>query len=245
MINVLLFLIPIFAIIPIAFVPIWIIFKLTEKLKWRILSTAFFIPLVNFIWFFIEGYCCPDSYVPLSLLVAYIWLFAILPVSFLIILCIPKKYFQIKWKVILTILLTEVFGWLLAYSVIPIWAIRDKFFTQPQTSYYNLNTLISLKDYDPAIKYIENYKSKNGKYPKNINTLKIKSENYPNYKYITYNNNKDFVLLVSDYELDPNGAMYGFRYCSSEKLPDCKAIGYKDGNNSLKIGKWVYLFDDD
>ena len=51
------------------------------------------------------------------------------------------------------------------------------------------------------------------------------------------NNNQDFVLNVAKYEFSDIPA---YRYCSSEKLEHCKAIGRDGYVVQYKIGDWIY-----
>ena len=72
---------------------------------------------------------------------------------------------------------------------------------------------------------IENYKSKNGKYPEDVKEL----------LYSVYNNNKDYKIFISE----DNGLFYEvYLYCSDGAEEKCKEdCKYK---LSTRYGKWYH-----
>lgn len=219
-----------------SFLAIWYVFKKTSTIIWRILSISFFIPLLILIYFYIESFMSIET-IYFSCMVGAFWLFFILPCTFILTAFIPSKLFKIKKQTLLTIFLMGIFGWLLIASIIPTAMISRIIFPKPRTWYYNPITIHRLEDYRPIINYIKNYKAKNGKYPKNVNLIKVNSKKFPYYKYQILNDQNDFTLSVSE---NKGSFIYCYRYCSKEELADCKAIGYNNGLIYWKIGDWIY-----
>lgn len=233
MIN--LILISLFIIVP-ALLPIMLIYKITENYENKkratinMISIAFFIPLMNFIYF-----CYSEIYLNSSLpnlypyLIGLCWLCILLPVLFIIILLIPKQKFQYKKFTLLTIFMTGVMGWIFVFTGLAI------------SSWISTNrTLDGLKEYEPTIGYIKKYKNEHKTYPITLNKNLVSAKTFSYYEYKTYNKNKDFILKVSDYE----HFVHNYNYCSSETMTGCheatiRPMEYK------KVGNWIEeIFDD-
>jgi len=216
----------------------WFVHKKTKSLKWTMFSIAFFIPFVNLLYFSIENMLVAHSQVALATVLGFLWLFFILPTIFVVTLCIPKKIIEIKYKIVLTTFLTVVLGWIMVVGMILFMGIKNQFFRAEEFWYYNPVTINQLGEYKPAIKYLKKFNKENGKYPENIDEVKLEAKAYPIFEYKTYNNDKDFILSVKKVKETPEV----FRYCSSKELPDCKPIGYFNHSCYKQIGKWVHFF---
>ncbi len=229
MIN--LFLISLIIVIP-ALLPIIFIHKITKNYenKKRVIinmfSIAFFIPLVNFIYFcYSEIYLNsqpPDLY---PYFIGLFWLLIILPILFIITLLIPKQKFQYKKYTLLTIFLTELLGWIFVFVALAIsnWISTNQ-------------TLKGLREYQPTIHYIKKYKNEHAIYPTTLNKNLISAKIFPYYEYKTYNNRNDFSLKVSDYE----HFVHNYNYCSNKNLDGCNE---KSKNsrfvNYRRIDEWI------
>ncbi len=103
-----------------------------------------------------------------------------------------------------------------------------------------IQTKIALKQYQPVIDYIEDFKSANGVYPNNIAQIQVNSQKFHYYNYETYNNQQDFIFLVSDYEYDPKWPYLGvYRYCSNKNLDGCNPELSDRFVEYNTIGDWV------
>lgn len=210
MIN--LILISLFIIVP-ALLPILLIYKLTENYEQKkraiinVFSIAFFIPLMNFIYFcYSEIYSnsSPPNLYPY--LIGFFWLCILLPVLFVIALLIPKQKFQYKKFTLLTIFLTGLMGWIFVFTGLAISSWRS-------TS----RTMEGLKEYEPTISYIKKYKNEHKTYPTTLNKNLTNAKIFSYYEYKTYNKNKDFILKVSDYE----HFVHNYNYCSNKTMTGC------------------------
>lgn len=226
-----------------AFILIYFIFKNTNNTSLKILSFSFLIPSFNLVYFYIESY--------MSILMIYyscvlgaLWLFLILPSIFIITLCLPKKILKIKKQILITTFLTFIFGWMLVGIIFLTKISQNNSNAKPRTWFWNPIITHQLDAYRPIINDIKTYKKQNGKYPKNIQLNKIVSKPYPYYSYQTFTDNKDFILSVSQYEIK-NDCVFCYRYCSSQTLPNCKAIGYYKGSTYWRLGEWVYEYFND
>ena len=93
-----------------------------------------------------------------------------------------------------------------------------------------------LRKYDSVIEQIEQYKKENSVYPENFEDTVKK---YKNYRYITENNNQDFILTIS------NRYTKEFNYCSSDISDSCHE-GWIGGNTkNYKVGKWIKSVEQD
>ena len=202
----------------------------------KLAITAFSIPFTNLFYMYIEHFMTCDRPFDTMLLGA-VWLFLILPTILIVSIVIPKRFCKLKKEFIILAILMEVFGWGLIATIPLTNEIVWKIIPQNQTSFWNPILLHQLNKFEPAIKHIYDYKEKHGKYPNDILNIKINSDEFTRYSYIVYNNNQDFVLNVAKYEFSDIPA---YRYCSSEKLEHCKAIGRDGYVVQYKIGNWIY-----
>lgn len=204
----------------------------------KIFFSAIIIPFLNLVYFYIEIFMSPNRS-DYSNILAACWLFLILPSLLFVSIFIPNKIFKFKKEFIITTLLTGAFGVALMIAILPINFILQKQLYS-RTSYWNPITSYELKAYNPTIKYLEDYKNKNGVYPENISNLKPKSEAFPYYIYETFNERKDFVLSVREND-DFTSDVTCYKYCSNKNLKNCTATGFGlDGYLKLRIKDWIY-----
>lgn len=226
-----------------AFILIFFIFKNTNNTSLKILSFSFLIPFFNLVYFYIESYMS-ISMIYYSCVLGALWLFLILPSVFIITLCLPKKILQIKKQILLTTFLTFLLGWMLVGITFLTKISQNNSNAKQRTWFWNPIIMHQLDAYHPIINDIETHKKQNGKYPKNVSFNNVVSKSYPYYSYQTFNDNNDFILSVSQYKIE-NNCIFCYRFCSSQALPKCKAMGYKHGYTYWQLGKWVYeSFDD-
>lgn len=225
-----------YLIIPAIF-PILLIFKLTKGLSDKkrfyinMLSIAFFIPFSNLCISIFPIRYSDFNFWQLACFLGFDWLFIILPISFIVVVLIPSKLFKHKKFTLLTILCTTIIGWSLVFASAPL-----------AGKVIDITRHFGLKDYSSTIRYIENYKDKNGVYPKELN-IKIKLIRvFPYYEYKTFDNELDFRLKVSgDKHFHDN-----YNYCSSPKITGCSEYSRQSGYNNYNVSKWVgEVFDID
>lgn len=129
--------------------PISLIYKLSTSCEQkkrnivRILSISFFIPLTNFLLFIFSILFHSETIATLSGYMGFSWLFIILPISFLIVVVVPKRIFAYKRNTLITIVLTEIIGWILVFLIVII---------------INTITIKQQKEYHPMINYINHSK---------------------------------------------------------------------------------------
>jgi len=100
-----------------------------------------------------------------------------------------------------------------------------------------------LKEYQPVINYILEYKKGNGIYPDNVGNIKIKSKKFPYSKYETHKNKQDFIFLVGDFEYNPELPLSGtYRYCSNINLEDCNPTVKDRFVEHYAEGNWVVTY---
>ena len=99
-----------------------------------------------------------------------------------------------------------------------------------------------LSKYDSVINYLEDYKAKHGEYPKTLDFSKLKKDGYEYESYEALNNNKDYIIQVSNYE-----GIESYNYCSNPSNPD-----YEQCRPQIKypmeytaFGKWIYAQNHD
>jgi hypothetical protein len=222
--------VPLLAIIPILGV-YFLTKNFDDKRKFiiNLSSIAVFLPLSNFIYYLASYFSNPINIS--ALITGFCWVFLILPAIFLIYLIV----WVLKYRkfVLLTIVATEIS----ALIMIIIAGIITGTFEEHQT-------LKGLNDYQPAVEYIEEYKSNKGKYPNNIKNLNIKSEKFPYYTYETSNKNSDFILSVSPHE--PEWFFIkNYKYCSTTELKGCDPDKDDYPIARSRKGNWVYNYNID
>ena len=155
-----------------------LLFQFIKNNYVRILIFAMLIPLTNLIYAIIIN--------PIfSFEVGRYMLLAILPLLFIAILIIPQKYLSIKRYSLLTVILTEIIGILfliMLFIVIP-----------------NIYLNVELNHHNSTINAINEYKTKNGKYPNNL--LDIKTKSSGDFKVVEYkvlDNGKSFVYKIKE-----------------------------------------------
>lgn len=222
-------LISLFIIIP-ALLPILLIYKITENCEQKkraiinMFSIAFFIPLMNFIYFcYSEIYLNsspPDLY---PYIIGFFWLCVLLPSLFIITLLIPKQKFQYKKFTLLTIFITGVMGWIFVFTGLSI------------SSWISTNrTLSGLKEYESSIGYIKKYKNEHKIYPTSLNEKLINAKTFPYYEYKIYHNKKDFILKISDSKY----FVHNYNYCSNKTMDGCHEATIRP-MEYRKVGNWI------
>lgn len=214
-----------------AIFPIFFVYKLTKNLDEKkrfyinMFSIAFFIPFANLCICLIPINYNNYNFWQMACYYGFDWLFVLLPIAFLITLINPNP--KHKKFTLFTIILTIIIGWALVYISAP---IRSKVI--------EISRNIGLKDYQSTISYIEQYKDKNGVYPKTLKGNLKKIRLYTYYDYKTFNNEKDFRLKISgDKHFYDN-----YNYCSNKKLIGCSRYKYSRvaGYNYYNAGgKWI------
>ena len=218
-----------------AFFTIHCIYKKYNK-GIRLILAANILPFFTLIYYFIDAFCSAED--PFTaMLIGFAWLFIILPAILIITFFIPNKLISLKKELAIFIVLTWILGWFYIFAFIPICSAIYKKVNTHRTWYWNPFIIYQLDKYKSTIKYLENYKEKNREYPSN---LIIKNENpdeFPYISYTTYNNGKDFILIVSPYRYIESGS---FRYCTNNKLPKCQPTGINQREMILCISDWLY-----
>lgn len=218
-----------------AFFTIHCIYKKYNK-GIRLILAANILPFFTLIYYFIDAFCSAED--PFTvMLIGFAWLFIILPAILIITFFIPNKLISLKKELAIFIVLTWILGWFYIFAFIPVCSAIYKKVNTHRTWYWNPFIIYQLYKYKSTIKYLENYKEKNREYPSN---LIIKNENpdeFPYISYTTYNNGKDFILIVSPYRYIESGS---FRYCTNNKLPKCQPTGINQREMILCISDWLY-----
>lgn len=221
-INPLILIMPLIAFIPVIIL-LYFLFKKIKEKKARIFLIAFLIPFLNLIYCVIEHQLVGQPEM-VSMMIGASVLFIILPLSFVISCCLPKRLLPIKKEVILTIPLMGLFGFVLIFCS----GLINNYIDDKVNPYY-------LKKYDPIIEQIEEYKAKNGAYPKKVEDS---AKKYKNFYYYTRNNDKDYILRVSNYYTKV------FNYCSNKEFDECHPhkTNYAD---YIQFGKWIEIIEFD
>ena len=218
-----------------AFFTIHCIYKKYNK-GIRLILAANILSFFTLIYYFIDAFCSAED--PFTvMLIGFAWLFIILPAILIITFFIPNKLISLKKELAIFIVLTWILGWFYIFAFIPVCSAIYKKVNTHRTWYWNPFIIYQLDKYKSTIKYLENYKEKNREYPSN---LIIKNENpdeFPYISYTTYNNGKDFILIVSPYRYIESGS---FRYCTNNKLPKCQPTGINQREMILCISDWLY-----
>lgn len=218
-----------------AFFTIHCIYKKYNK-GIRLILAANILPFFTLIYYFIDAFCSAED--PFTvMLIGFAWLFIILPAILIITFFIPNKLISLKKELAIFIVLTWILGWFYIFAFIPVCSAIYKKVNTHRTWYWNPFIIYQLDKYKSTIKYLENYKEKNREYPSN---LIIKNENpdeFPYISYTTYNNGKDFILIVSPYRYIESCS---FRYCTNNKLPKCQPTGINQREMILCISDWLY-----
>jgi len=141
-----------------------LLFKFVRKTYKRVIVLSILIPLNNLIYMFLF----PNLL--FSYLVGASMIFLILPLSFITVCVIPKKYFSLKKSTIVTILLTELVGIFFVYMVCE--------------GIENIITNIELIRCNATIDALYEYKIQNGKYPEKLSVINVYKSNY--FKYTEY-----------------------------------------------------------
>lgn len=218
-----------------AFFTIYCIYKKYNK-GIRLILAANILPFFTLIYYFIDAFCSAED--PFTvMLIGFAWLFIILPAILIITFFIPNKLISLKKELATFIVLTWILGWFYIFAFIPVCSAIYKKVNTHRTWYWNPFIIYQLDKYKSTIKYLENYKSKNSKYPANLSVQNANPEEFPFISYTTYNNQKDFILIVSPYKYIESGS---FRYCTNNKLPKCQPTGINQREMILCISDWLY-----
>lgn len=218
-----------------AFFTIHCIYKKYNK-GIRLILAANILPFFTLIYYFIDAFCSAED--PFTvMLIGFAWLFIILPAILIITFFIPNKLMSLKKELAIFIVLTWILGWFYIFAFIPVCSAIYKKVNTHRTWYWNPFTIYQLDKYKSTIKYLENYKNKNSKYPANLSVQNANPEEFPFISYTTYNNQKDFILIVSPYRYIESGS---FRYCTNNKLPKCQPTGINQREMILCISDWLY-----
>ena len=206
---------------------LYLLFKKIKNIKARIVLTAFLIPFTNLIYLLIEQIFWGYNAI-ISFIIGFCALFAVLPLIFIVAAVIPKKLLPIKWFIVITVILTEIFGWILVFCAGPFVHFVDTMVID------KINAKKLLK-YEVLIENLEDYKTKNGVYPKTVED-KIKEFEYFYYKPI--NSDKDYILTVYDYYVK------AYNYCTTTEPEGChpESKGYADYE---QFGKWIKVIEKD
>ena len=204
-----------------AILVLYFIFKKIKNIKIRIVLTAFLIPFTNMVYYLIENVLFRGDTI-ISLVIGAYSLFVILPLSFISTVFIPKKWLPIKWQTLITVILMEIFGWLLIMFLGFLSSIEDKYITSKLEAK-------DLEKYEIIIQDLENYKTKNGVYPK---TVEDSVKKFESFYYTPINSDKDYIITV--YNLYTKK----FNYCTSTEPEGChpESKGYADYE---QFGKWI------
>ncbi len=218
-----------------AFFTIHCIYKKYNK-GIRLILAANILPFFTLIYYFIDAFCSAED--PFTvMLIGFAWLFIILPAILIITFFIPNKLMSLKKELAIFIVLTWILGWFYIFAFMPVCSAIYKKVNTHRTWYWNPFTIYQLDKYKSTIKYLENYKNKNSKYPANLSVQNANPEEFPFISYTTYNNQKDFILIVSPYKYIESGS---FRYCTKSTLPQCNPTGITEREVILNISNWVY-----
>ena len=93
---------------------LYLLFKKIKNVIARIFLVAFIVPFSNMIYYLTEYFIYKDRY-GISLIIGFWALFVVLPLFGLTSLFIPKSLLPIKQKVLWTIVLMEIIGWILVH----------------------------------------------------------------------------------------------------------------------------------
>jgi len=215
-----------FLLIFILIITIFLIYKLVNKSEKKnnmtisIVSVAFLIPFANLILYLSSQTGYIDAKFSIAaLLIGFCSLVILIPTLFLLFLLIPKREFEYKNIVLLTIFLTEIIGW---------------FFIFVSGFLQDAITLLQLEEYRPSINYIKNYKKEHGVYPTSLKKGLNHSKSHPYYVYKIFNNGNDFKIMVSRFEY-----IIDYNYCSSKKLDGCDENSKNSKYKYYKFGEWI------
>ncbi len=214
-----------------AIFPIKYVFKKTKKVSNRICAISFFVPFCCFFYYLIGSLLNFRMEAYFIFLGCFLPLALILSTAFLVFLFISKKECEYKWNAVLTTVCTAGFSIIIFLTIL----FLNSFVS-------DMEELYKLRDYNEAIKYIENYKKNNGIYPTDINSLELKSKYYPVYQYDSLNEGSDFILFVKKSKYYRK---LGYRYCSKAELPLCSSGVIVDEHLYIKkVGKWTHTIID-
>lgn len=204
---------------------IYVLYFLFKKIKnkcLRILLVSFLIPFTNLIYLFIEHFCFNSDFI--SNIIGFSSLFCTIPLCFITALCTPKFILPIKWEIIITTVLTAIFGiGLIMLSDIIIPKIDD------------IVAKSKLEKYEVIINNLEDYKKQNKVYPQKIeDNVQVFKQLY----YNTKNSDTDYILTVGD------GYFIQYNYCSTEQLDGCYSKK-TDYASYEKYGKWIKVVEYD
>ena len=221
----LLFLIVLAGLFVIIFSPailvLYFLFKKIKNTKIRIVLTAFLIPFTNMVYYLIENVLFRGDTI-ITLVIGAYSLFSVLPLCFISTLFVPKKWLPIKWQIVITIMLMEIFGWLLIMFLGFLSLIEDKYIISKLDAK-------DLEKYEIIIQDLEDYKTKNGVYPK---TVEDNVKKFESFRYTTINSDKDYIITVYNHYTKK------FNYCTSTEPEGChpESKGYADYE---QFGKWI------
>ena len=196
---------------------LYFIFKKIKNTKIRIVLTAFLIPFTNMVYYLIENVLFRGDTI-ISLVIGAYSLFVILPLCFISTVFVPKKWLPIKWHIVITVILMEIFGWFLIMI-----SVRVSSFINEKIEVKNL------EKYEIIIQNLEDYKTKNGVYPKEFEDS-VKAFNF--FYYTPINSDKDYIITVYNHYTKK------FNYCTSTEPEGChpESKGYADYE---QFGKWI------
>lgn len=182
-----------------------------------IISAALALPLLSLIFFITEIFN-NEFFI---MLICLFFIFIVSPILFLITVLSPKKWFWGDNKTIFTVLLSFVFWIFLLLTLGKFKEIKEKNF---------------LNSFQPAINYLENYKSVNGIYPINQDNIQIDLKKTPYYSYETINGGKDFIFKVSK---SPFFSI-SYSYCTDYATENCYTHSNKQVDYT-SVGKWIKM----
>ena len=163
---------------------LYFLFKKFKERKTRIFLVAFLIPFLNMIYYLVEYFVNYGNEAFISMCIGFYSIIFFLPITLFVALITPKSLLPFKKEAIITLPLMFIIGWVLIFT-----SIRLAEFIGDEIE------SIGLKKYKPIIESIENYKAQNGIYPERVeDTVKC----YKYFNYSTLNDNKDFILTVTD-----------------------------------------------
>ena len=206
---------------------LYLLFKKIKNVKGRIVLTAFLIPFTNMIYLLIEHLCIEDFAI-ISLIIGFCALFIFLPLSFISILFVPEKWLPIKWQIVITIILTEIFGWILVFCS----GLLISFIDSVIVSKIDAK---NLEKYEVIMENLEEYKARNGVYPEKAEDTVKKFESF---YYEPINSNSGYTISVF------NKFHKGYKYCTTPEPEGChpESKGYADYE---QFGKWIKIIEKD
>lgn len=202
-------------------------FKIIIKITTLVFLSAF-VPVS--IYFYVLSSPLDDIMLVLSIVLAMVEAFLILPFVFLVLLVIPKKYILFK-KGILMFVTSCILFWLL-FLFCGVHSIEKN-----HEDYEN-NLIDS---HSVIINKLNDYKNSNGHYPKNLKDINIVQSNSDHYSYDTCNNDQDFSF---SFQADAKKEFYYF-YFSPNVNSQCNQYYAKSIDTVKMKDNWLKYIDYD